>query len=159
MCSIWPMQNFVEFSCQHLKMESFYIRIWASSCSWKLRSSSSPGPESLRGQQLTELSGTCPLKTRSADLLVLPSHRLACWYLRLWPCLNPINCPLTLQTISHYYYRYVILLEKEMATHSTILGNFHGQRSLASYSPWSLKESDTTEHTHTFCHIISYSTL
>ena len=29
---------------------------------------------------------------------------------------------------------------------------FHGQRSLASYSPWSQKESDTTEqltHTHT----------
>ena len=54
-------------------MVSFYIRIWVSSCSWKLRSSGSPGPESPRGQQLTELSGTCPLKTQPADLLVLPS--------------------------------------------------------------------------------------
>ena len=27
-------------------------------------------------------------------------------------------------------------LEKEMATHSSILGGFHGQRSLAGYSPW-----------------------
>ena len=34
-------------------------------------------------------------------------------------------------------------LEKEMATHSHILS--HGQRSLAGYSPWGRKESDTTE--------------
>ena len=27
-------------------------------------------------------------------------------------------------------------------------GKFHGQRSLAGYSPWGHKESDTTEHTH-----------
>ena len=26
---------------------------------------------------------------------------------------------------------------------------FHGERSLAGYSPWGHKESDTTEHTHT----------
>ena len=33
-----------------------------------------------------------------------------------------------------------------MATHSTILpGESHGQRSLAAYSPWGCKESDTTE--------------
>ena len=36
-------------------------------------------------------------------------------------------------------------LEKEMATHSSILA--HGHRSLAGYSPWSHKESDTTEVT------------
>ena len=28
-------------------------------------------------------------------------------------------------------------------------GKIHGQRSLEGYSPWGLKESDTTEHTHT----------
>ena len=28
-------------------------------------------------------------------------------------------------------------------------GKFHGQRNLVGYSPWGLKESDTTEHTHT----------
>ena len=27
-------------------------------------------------------------------------------------------------------------------------GKSHGQRSLAGYSPWGLKESDTTEHAH-----------
>ena len=38
-------------------------------------------------------------------------------------------------------------LEKEMATHSSILaGKFHGQRSLVGYSPWGRKESDMTEH-------------
>ena len=28
-----------------------------------------------------------------------------------------------------------------------LLGEFHGQRSLAGYSPWGHKESDMTEHT------------
>ena len=37
-------------------------------------------------------------------------------------------------------------LEKEMAAHSSVLpGEFHGQRSLAGYSPWGHNESDTTE--------------
>ena len=36
--------------------------------------------------------------------------------------------------------------EKEMAAHSsTIAWKSHGQRSLVGYSPWSRKESDTTE--------------
>ena len=38
-------------------------------------------------------------------------------------------------------------LEEEMATHSSMLAeeNSHGQRSLAGYSPWGHKESDTTK--------------
>ena len=32
-----------------------------------------------------------------------------------------------------------------MAIHSSTLGKSHGQRSLAGYSPWGCKESDTTE--------------
>ena len=36
-------------------------------------------------------------------------------------------------------------LENEMATHSSIPREFYGQRSLAGYSPWSLKELNTTE--------------
>ena len=37
-------------------------------------------------------------------------------------------------------------LEKEMATHSSILAwRTHGQRSLEGYSPWGHKELDTTE--------------
>ena len=53
-------------------------------------------------------------------------------------------------------------LEKEMATHASILawripwteepGESHGQRSLAGYSPWGRKESDTTERLHFHCH-------
>ena len=39
-------------------------------------------------------------------------------------------------------------LEKEMATHSSILAwKSYGQRSLAGYSPWGHKKSDTTEAT------------
>ena len=41
------------------------------------------------------------------------------------------------------------LLEKEMATHSSILaGKSHGRRSLVGYSPWDHKELDTTERLH-----------
>ena len=40
-------------------------------------------------------------------------------------------------------------LEREMVTHSSIFVEFHGQRSLAGYSPQGLKESDVTEHTLT----------
>ena len=38
-------------------------------------------------------------------------------------------------------------LEKEMATHCSILAwrEFLGQRSLAGYSPWGCRESDTME--------------
>ena len=37
-------------------------------------------------------------------------------------------------------------LEKGMATHSSILAwEIHGQRSLAGYSPWGHRESDTAE--------------
>ena len=37
-------------------------------------------------------------------------------------------------------------LEEGMATHSSIFPEeAHGQRSLADYSPWSPKESDTTK--------------
>ena len=37
-------------------------------------------------------------------------------------------------------------LEKKMTTHSSILaGEFHGQRSLAGYSPWVHKELEITE--------------
>ena len=39
-----------------------------------------------------------------------------------------------------------------MATHSNVVpGESHGQRSLAGYSPWGGKESDTTEQLiHTY---------
>ena len=36
-------------------------------------------------------------------------------------------------------------LENDMTIHSSILRESHGQRSLAGYSPWGHKESDTTE--------------
>ena len=48
-------------------------------------------------------------------------------------------------------------LEKEMATHSSILAwRIHGQRSLVGYNPWRLKESIMVEqlstHTHRLVH-------
>ena len=42
-------------------------------------------------------------------------------------------------------------LEKEMATHSSILAcKIHGRRRLVAYSPWGCKESDMTEQLHFF---------
>ena len=54
-------------------------------------------------------------------------------------------------------------LEKEIATHSSILA-WRILWSLVSYSPWSLKELDTTEqlthtHTHTHTHTFGHSFL
>ena len=44
-------------------------------------------------------------------------------------------------------------LEKAMATHSSILAwRIPWRRSLASYSPWSHKESDMTELLNTYTH-------
>ena len=41
-------------------------------------------------------------------------------------------------------------LKNDLTVHSSILGESHGQRSLAGYSPWGRKESETTEQlTHT----------
>ena len=45
-------------------------------------------------------------------------------------------------------------LEKEMATHSSILAwKFHGQRSLVGYSAWGHKELDMTECTHIYMYM------
>ena len=49
-------------------------------------------------------------------------------------------------------------LEKGMATPVFLPGKFHGQRSLAAYSPWSRKELNTTEQlTHTHIHIRTHT--
>ena len=49
-------------------------------------------------------------------------------------------------------------LEEEMETHSSILSwEIYGQRSLAGYSPWACKDSDTTKHIWTFTYTkVSY---
>ena len=49
-------------------------------------------------------------------------------------------------------------LEEEMETHSSILSwEIYGQRSLAGYSRWAHKDSDTTKHIWTFTYTkVSY---
>ena len=48
-------------------------------------------------------------------------------------------------------------LEKEMTTHSSTLpGEFHEQRSLMGYSPWSHKESDMTERLFHHASVFSF---
>ena len=50
------------------------------------------------------------------------------------------------------------LLNEEMATHSSILPwGIYGQTKLASYSPWSFKELDVTEHIHTHTYIYKHT--
>ena len=48
-------------------------------------------------------------------------------------------------------------LEKEMATHSSILpGKSHGRSSLVGYCPWGCKESDRTERLHYLSIYLTY---
>ena len=49
-------------------------------------------------------------------------------------------------------------LEKGTATPVFWPGEFHGQRSLAAYSPWGCKESDTTDRLYHFCERVDKST-
>ena len=44
--------------------------------------------------------------------------------------------------------RKICLSRKWQPASEFLPGKFHGQRSLADYSPWGHKESDTTEHIH-----------
>ena len=47
-------------------------------------------------------------------------------------------------------------LEEEMTTTPVFLpGKFHGQRSLAGYTPWSHKKSDMTEQSHMNTYLVS----
>ena len=39
-------------------------------------------------------------------------------------------------------------LEEGIATHSSILREFHGHRNMAGYSPWGCRESNMTEMTN-----------
>ena len=64
-----------------------------------------------------------------------------------------VKNPPAMQKTSIWSISRVDSLERGMASHSSILdGEFHGQRSLPSYSPWGHKESVMTErliHVHT----------
>ena len=44
---------------------------------------------------------------------------------------------------------------KWQPTPVSLPGKFHGQRSLAGYSPWGHKESDTNEQLHFHCSLLS----
>ena len=56
-----------------------------------------------------------------------------------------VKNPLAMQEIQAQSLDLEDPLEKGMATHSSILaGEFHGQRSLESYSPWGHKQLDMT---------------
>ena len=69
-----------------------------------------------------------------------------------------VKNPLAMQDIKVQSLREEDSLEKGMATTPVFLpGEFHGQRSLAGYSPWGPKELDMTElltHMHGSVHKI-----
>ena len=53
---------------------------------------------------------------------------------------------ITLNILEFFSVNSTWVSEKAMATHaSTLAWKTHGQRSLAGYSPWGVKESDTTK--------------
>ena len=54
----------------------------------------------------------------------------------------------TISTILQYFYNLHEWNKKWQLSPVFLPGKFHGQRSLAGYSPWGHKELDMTEHTH-----------
>ena len=68
------------------------------------------------------------------------------YYVKLLLVAQTVKCLPTMRETRVQPLGWEDLLEKEMATHSSILpGKPHGQRSLVGYSQWCPKESDTTE--------------
>ena len=60
-------------------------------------------------------------------------------------------------SISPNIHTHIYMLQKEMATHSSILAwEIPWTENLAGWSPWGCKESDKTEHAHTHTHIYIY---
>ena len=60
-----------------------------------------------------------------------------------------VKNPPTMQETQVQFLSWEDPVEKGMQTTPEFLPRqSHGQRSLAGYSPWTQKESDTTEHTH-----------
>ena len=54
------------------------------------------------------------------------------------------NLP-AMQTWFDPWVRKISWIREQLLTPLFLPGEFHGQRSLAGYNPWGLKESDTTE--------------
>ena len=60
------------------------------------------------------------------------------------------NLPAVWETWIQYLEGKIAWSRKQKPTLEFLPGEFHGQRSLAGYNPWGLKESDMTEQlTHT----------
>ena len=76
-------------------------------------------------------------------------------FIKFFPGGVVINSPPAMQEMLVWSLGWEDPLEKEMATHSSILAwEIHVQRSLVGYSPWGHEESDITKHTHLFPLII-----
>ena len=86
--------------------------------------------------------------------LVTFTNTCDCDHVPLWVCGHPLKSlfllydghrePLKGRHIPKWFYSTLLGLQQ-----SPLSGESHGQRSLVSYSPWDLKESDTAEHAHT----------
>ena len=102
------------------------------------------------------------LKFMFIELVMLSNHLILCYTLLLLPSIFPSTrvfpsesafCIRCLKYWSFSFsislsnkYSVLISFRKETATTSVFLpGKSHGQRSMAGYSPWDCKESDTTE--------------
>ena len=85
----------------------------------------------------------CFQKHQSATNVRIMHHLLSgncqgiCWVLMLWHSLKSFN------RLSSIYWR-----RKWQPTLILLPGKLHGWRSLVGYTPWSRKESDTTERLH-----------
>ena len=67
-----------------------------------------------------------------------------------------IKNPPAMQETLVWFLGWEDFLEEGRATHSRVFwpGEFHGQKSLAGYSPWGHRESDTTEQVSVHTHLL-----
>ena len=91
--------------------------------------------------RLKRLSSSSRREEKCRAFLIIPTNSLVAQTIKHLPAMRETQ----VQSIG-----WEDLLEKEMATHSTVLAwKIHGRRSLVHYSgPWGRRESDKTERLH-----------
>ena len=78
--------------------------------------------------------------------LAQPSRRVTQWY---FPGNTVVKNTPAKRHVYNPWVRKIPWSRKWQFTPVFLAGKFHGERTMAGYSPWVCKESDLTEHTHT----------
>ena len=87
----------------------------------------------------------------TCDKYLLSTYSVSCTMLSAYT-------PLVLTQFNPWVSK-ILWRRKWQPTPVLLLGKSHGQRSMVGYSPWGLKESDTTERLHSLTHSLTHLML